>query len=78
MIWDRAKDFKDGDAARVYDADGNEILHIIWMDTDTGEVVQLRHDGKGFVPNEDRSDIIHDRRTYPAPLRVVPITEPTA
>jgi hypothetical protein len=29
-----------------------------------------------FYP--DSLDIVQDRKTYPAPLRVVPITEPTA
>ena len=62
----------------MYDANGEEITYVVWMDTDTGEVVQIKHDGKSLVFNADRSDVVLDRKTYPAPLRVVPITEPAA
>ena len=77
MIWD-VNQAEPWTAAKVCDANGEEITYVVWMDTDTGEVVQIKHDGKSLVFNADRSDVVLDRKTYPAPLRVVPITEPTA
>jgi hypothetical protein len=77
MIWD-VNQAEPWEPAKVYDANGEEITYVVWMDTDTGEVVQIKHDGKSLVFNADRSDVVLDRKTYPAPLRVVPITEPTA
>ena len=77
MIWD-VNQVEPWTAAKVYDANGEEITYVVWMDTDTGEVVQLKHDGESLVFNGDRSNIVQDRKTYPAPLRVVPITEPVA
>jgi hypothetical protein len=77
MIWD-VNQAEPWTAAKVYDANGEEITYVVWMDTDTGEVVQLRHDGQSLVFYPHSLDIVQDRKTYPAPLRVVPITEPTA
>jgi hypothetical protein len=77
MIWD-VNQAEPWTAAKVYDANGEEITYVVWMDTDTGEVVQLRHDGQSLVFYPNSLDIVQDRKTYPAPLRVVPITEPTA
>jgi hypothetical protein len=77
MIWD-VNQAEPWTAAKVYDANGEEITYVVWMDTDTGEVVQIKHDGKSLVFNADRSNVVLDRKTYPAPLRVVPITEPAA
>jgi hypothetical protein len=77
MIWD-VNQAEPWTPAKVYDANGNEITYVVWMDTDTGEVEQLRLDGESFAFSNDCSHVIRDRKTYPAPLRVVPITEPTA
>jgi hypothetical protein len=77
MIWD-VNQAEPWTAAKVYDANGEEITYVVWMDTDTGEVVQLRHNGQSLVFYPDSSNIVQDRKSYPAPLRVVPITEPTA
>jgi hypothetical protein len=77
MIWDvnQAEPWEPG---KVYDANGEEITYVVGMDTDTGEVVQIKHDGKSLVFNADRSDVVLEGKKYPAPLRVVPITEPAA
>jgi hypothetical protein len=77
MIWD-VNQAEPWEPAKVYDANGEEITYVVWMDTDTGEVVQLKHDGESLVFNGDRSDIVRQLKFYPAPLRVVPITEPAA
>ena len=77
MIWD-VNQAEPWEPAKVYDANGEEITYVVWMDTDTGEVVQLRHDRQSLVFYPDSLDIVQDRKTYPAPLRVVPITEPAA
>jgi len=77
MIWD-VNQSEPWTAAKVYDANGEEITYVVWLDTDTGQVVQLRHDGQSLVFYPYSLDIVQDRKTYPAPLRVVPITEPTA
>jgi hypothetical protein len=76
MIWDvnQAEPWKPG---RVFDANGEEIKFVIWMDTESGEVVQLRNDGQVPLLNDYRSDVPRDRKTYPAPLTVVEM-EPTA
>lgn len=76
MIWDvnQAEPWKPG---RVFDANGEEIKFVIWMDTESGEVVQLRNDGQVPLLNHDRSDVLRDRKTYPAPLTVVEM-EPAA
>lgn len=76
MIWDvnQAEPWKPG---RVFDANGEEIKFVIWMDTESGEVVQLRNDGQVPLLNDDRSDVLRDRKTHPAPLTVVEM-EPAA
>ena len=70
MIWDvnQAEPWKPG---RVFDANGQEIKFVVWMDTESGEVVQLRNDGHVPLLNDDRSDVLRDSKTYPAPLTVV-------
>ena len=76
MIWDvnQAEPWKPG---KVFDANGEEIKFVVWMDTESGEVVQLRNDGRVPLLNNDRSDVLRDRKTYPAPLTVVEM-EPVA
>jgi hypothetical protein len=76
MIWDvnQAEPWKPG---RVFDANGEEIKFVIWMDTESGEVVQLRNDGQVPLLNDVCSDVLRDRKTYPAPLTVVEM-EPAA
>ena len=76
MIWhvNQAEPWKPG---RVFDANGEEIKFVIWMDTESGEVVQLRNDGQVPLLNDGRSDVLRDRKTYPAPLTVVEM-EPAA
>ena len=66
--------------ARVYAADGTEIKYVVWMDTDTGEVETLRHDGTSFVFEGENTcpptkTVARDRRTYPAPLTIVECEE---
>mgnify|MGYP000241490494 CR=1 FL=1 len=49
---------------RVFDANGVEIDWVIECDTETGEVCKYKGDLE-FTP---------ETRTYPAPLRVEPMT----
>ena len=76
MIWDvnQPEPWK---PAKVFDANGEEIKFVVWMDTESGEVVQLRTDGEVPLLNDDRSDVLRDRKTYPAPLTVAEM-EPAA
>ena len=57
---------------RLYDADGREVLYAIWADTDTGEAIQyVRRDGKFVIENDE---VVKEKKTHPAPLRVEQIT----
>ena len=78
MIWS-ANQPEPWKPARVYDAHGIEIIYVIWMDTDTGEVEQIAVDRRGrFVFDEDKQELETIRSFYPAPLKVVEVQEVTA
>ncbi len=78
MIWS-VHQLEPWKPARVYDAHGIEITHVIWMDTETGEVEQLAVDRTGrFISTEDKKDLETVRSFRPAPLKVVEMAEATA
>ena len=81
MIWDvnQPEPWKPG---KVFDANGEEIEGVVWMDTDTGEVERLQFQLNGFVALNDEdyplSGPMIVRGFHPAPLTVVEIEEPAA
>jgi hypothetical protein len=82
MKWDVRTDFTNGQPAKLLDAGGAEIKYARWFDTQTGVAVTLRRntaDTSFVVCDDDEMSVVEDTKTYPAPLRVVPIQqEPTA
>lgn len=80
MIWDVRTDFTNGQPAKLLDANGAEIKYARWFDTQTGVAVTLRRNpaDTAFVICGDGMSVIEDTKTYPAPLRVVPIQQEPA
>lgn len=68
--------------AKVFDATGAEILGIVWMDTETGEVERLQFapDGTIVCNYAGRANLgpVTVRGFHPAPLSVVEIEEPAS
>ena len=66
-------DVKTHGPGKLFDANGVEILYGIWADTETGEVLQyVKENGSFRFVN---GDIVMDTKTYPAPLRLDPMTK---
>ena len=58
----------------VYDAENEEVLYIIFANTETGEIERRAHDGTGFILDENfDTEIIKETRQ--APLRVEWLSE---
>lgn len=57
---------------RVFDANGVELKHAIWADTETGEAVHHVRDDGGwvFVVNDEGERVLATKwKQHPAPLR---------
>ncbi len=61
---------KIGKPCRVFDAKNEEILWVVFCDTETGDVERLQHDGQSFVVNAEGDAINRVTENRPAPLRV--------
>ena len=61
---------KIGKPCRVFDANNDEILWVVFCDTETGEVERFEHDGQSFVVNEEGDGISRIAENKPIPLRI--------
>ena len=57
---------------RLYDAEGREIMYALWADTETGETIQYARKDDRFVV--EGMEVVKEKKTHPAPLRVEQIT----
>lgn len=53
---------------RLFDGDGNEIVHVVRFNSDTGEVIRLAHDGTNFVLTAEEDAVQRITQKYKLPL----------
>jgi hypothetical protein len=58
---------------KVFDANGLEWNHLLWVDTETGKAEQIVVDCNGAKQlNADRTAVLTQEVTLPAPVLFVP------
>ena len=59
---------------QIFDANGAQLLYVVWADTETGEAVHLIRDDERFrttIDETGRETAAGEWREHPAPLRYV-------
>lgn len=69
MIYDVENTAKVGKPCRVVDANGQDVRFVVSCDTETGDVLRLKHDGESFVIGAD-GDVETISERVPAPLHI--------